>query len=257
MTNVPASWNICTSPPTGICYVQTRPTSGTNIEYAKKTKCSVIGVAVTELIFGICLVGLGIAILPVCTSTRGCDYPYQYFDYGTLSKLGTNIWGGALVILFSCFGLAQGCSPSTCTITTNLTLSVIGIFVSICLLGMEITASLVSYQSVDLIILHSIASFFWFILFILFIVSTSYSGIARRCCCCDPYHFQQNVAVFPIGQPNAVTLANGQTVIFQGQPHSSTVPPHMNQPPMYTAQYAPSMTGQANVAFQSDPPPKV
>nr|XP_039269290.1 uncharacterized protein LOC120344236 [Styela clava] len=120
MTNVPASWNICASPPTGICYVQTRPTSGTNIEYAKKTKCSVIGVAVTELIFGICLVGLGIAILPVCTSEMGCDYPYYgdyyYYYYGIWSKMGTNIWGGALVILFSCFGLAQGCSPSTCTV---------------------------------------------------------------------------------------------------------------------------------------------
>lgn len=172
--------SVCPTP-NGVCFISIPNSRLSGIEYAKKHKGTFLGFALTELLLGIFSIGIGIAMIPICKSNWGCDDSYS--DYGFWTKFSATIWGGALVIVFGSFGLAQVCQPSTCTIVTNLTLSIFGVLTTFVIFGIEVTAACSSTAMPALVILHGIAAGLYFILFIIFLVGSSHAGVARGCCC--------------------------------------------------------------------------
>lgn len=163
-------------------------------------------IGITQVCFGVIAIALAITNI-VLAASNGLDY------YDDLSFIGAGIWGGVMILVCGILGIVSWKKPFYCPIIASMVLSIITSVVCAGVIGLEVTAAIVSQQSGyyecndydydtdertwnyrcisvinTLTMLHSILAAFGLAAFITAIVHSSYC-CASVCCGRKTYQF--------------------------------------------------------------------
>lgn len=201
------------------------------IFFAKENRGTFLALAIVQCVLGCLTLGLGGGLLAI-----GSDdfIIYHYDSYAIEYPISTFILTTSVgVIVFSSFGILQGCQPVKCAIITNLVLAVFGMMNSasmamICFL--DVTSYNVHNTSFFLLC-GSGASFS--IICILFTMTIMYANRAAGCCCYNFSRRAQQMAIIAGAENGNVALPVGNDFYNPGAVIISQTYPHPIAPMNY------------------------